>query len=126
LGIVCFAWPFYELVGTRQMAVFIGAMVCAQVLQSLMFAPLGALLSEMFSTSVRYTGASMGYQLAALLGAGFTPLIASSVVSGGTTSTPLVALAACCGLVTASAIWRVDRVHRMDLADVGVEATARS
>lgn len=126
VGIVCFAWPFYELVGTRQMAVFIGAMVCAQVLQSLMFAPLGALLSEMFSTSVRYTGASMGYQLAALLGAGFTPLIASSVVSGGTTSTPLVALAACCGLITASAIWRVDRVHRMDLADVGVEATPRS
>jgi MFS family permease len=124
VGIVCFAWPFYELVG--QMAALIGAMVCAQVLQSLMFAPLGALLSEMFSTSVRYTGASMGYQLAALLGAGFTPLIASSVVSGATTSTPLVVLAACCGLITASAIWRVDQAHRMDLADVGVEATARS
>jgi hypothetical protein len=38
-----------------------------------MYGPLGAMLSEMFDTEVRYTGVSLGYQLAALIGAGFTP-----------------------------------------------------
>jgi MFS family permease len=65
------------------------AMVLGQVMQSAMYAPLGALLSEMFDTRVRYTGISMGYQLAALIGAGFTPLFASSLLAGNMRRTPL-------------------------------------
>lgn len=72
IGIVCYAWPFYALVDTGSYTLFLVAMMFAQVLQSMMFAPLGALFSEMFGTATRYTGASMGYQFAALLGAGFT------------------------------------------------------
>lgn len=75
-GIVIYAWPFYALVGTGSLSWFLVAMMISQVFQSAMFAPLGALLSEVFGTKVRYTGASMGYQLAALIGGGFTPLIA--------------------------------------------------
>lgn len=65
-------------------------MVLGQVVQNAMYAPLGPLLSEMFGTQVRYTGASMGYQLAALIGGGFTPLFASSRLSasGSISSTP--------------------------------------
>lgn len=40
---------------------------------------LAAFLAENFSTTSRYTGASLGYQLASLLGAGFTPVIAASI-----------------------------------------------
>ncbi|WP_193044804.1 MFS transporter [Mycolicibacterium baixiangningiae] len=119
IGIVCYAWPFYALVDVGSVAVLVVAMVIAQVLQSLMYAPLGALFSEMFGTRVRYTGASMGYQFAALLGAGFTPLIASSMMADGMSRTPLVMLAAGCGLVTVVAIWRVSETRGSDLADAG-------
>lgn len=124
VGIVCYAWPFYALVDVGSVPLLFVAMVIAQVLQSLMYAPLGALLSEMFGTRVRYTGASMGYQFAALLGAGFTPLIASTLMAEGVSRTPLVALAAGCGVVTIVAIWRVTETRGTDLADTGSRARA--
>lgn len=118
LAIICYAWPFYWMVDLRVTAWLVVAMVVAQIVQSLMYAPLGALYSEMFDTTVRYTGASMGYQLAALLGAGFTPMIASSLLVGEVTSVPLVALAMGCGAVTVLAVWRVRETRGVDLAGV--------
>lgn len=122
LAIICYAWPFYALVDTRSLCAFFVAMVIAQTIQSLMFAPLGAMYSEMFGTTVRYTGASMGYQLAALLGAGFTPLIASALLADGITAIPLVLLAVVCGAVTAFAVWRIGETRGTDLAMVDQES----
>ncbi|MGE2834750.1 MFS transporter [Mycobacterium sp. SMC-4] len=118
LGIVVYAWPFYALVDTRSQLWLTVAMVLAQVVQSAMYAPRGALFSEMFGTTVRYTGASMGYQLAALLGAGFTPLIASSLHADGVSRMPLVVLAAGCGLITVVAVWRLRETRGVDLTTV--------
>lgn len=118
LGIIGYAWPFYALVDSRSQLWLTVAMVLAQIIQSMMYAPLGALFSEMFGTTVRYTGASMGYQLAALLGAGFTPLIASSLHTVEVSRQPLVALAAACGLVTALAVWRISETRGTDLTTV--------
>ncbi len=119
VAIMLYAWPFYVLVDTRSHLYLTTAMVMAQLIQSMMFAPLGALLSEMFGTEVRYTGASMGYQLAALLGAGFTPLAASALLADGATRMPLVVLAAGCGLITAVAICRIRETRGSDLTAVG-------
>jgi MFS family permease len=118
MGIVMYAWPFYALVDLRAPAYLTAAMVVAQVIQSMMYAPLGALFSEMFGTEVRYTGASMGYQLAALIGAGFTPLVASSLHAHDVTRTPLVLLAAGCGVVTIVAVLFVDETRGKDLTTV--------
>ncbi|GLR97627.1 hypothetical protein [Bradyrhizobium liaoningense] len=41
---------------------------------------MGSFGPELFKTSVRYTGASLGYQLSAALGGGLTPLIATALV----------------------------------------------
>jgi MFS family permease len=125
LGIIGFAWPFYALVDTGTLTAFYIAMVVAQTIQSLMYAPLGALLSEMFGTDVRYTGASVGYQFAALLGAGFTPLIASSLLAEGVTAVPLVGLAAGCGAVTATAIWCISETRGTDLSLVAENVAAQ-
>ena len=45
-----------------------------------MYGPQAALLAELFSTEVRYSGASLGYQLGAILGGGFAPIIATSLL----------------------------------------------
>jgi metabolite-proton symporter len=117
VAIVVLAWPMYALVDSGSVLLLIIAMMLGQVIQSAMYAPLGALLSEMFGTSVRYTGASMGYQLAALVGGGFTPLIASTLLAGGPTSIPLVILAMSCGAVTIISIHRVRETSGQDLRD---------
>jgi MFS transporter, MHS family, shikimate and dehydroshikimate transport protein len=82
------------------------------VAQSTMYGPLGALLSEMFGTRVRYTGASLGYQLATLVGAGFSPMIASSLLAAhGGGSTPLSLLLCGGAAITALTVWRLRETH---------------
>lgn len=122
VGIALLAWPIYALVDSGSVPALFAAMVLGQLPQSAMFAPLGALLSEMFGTAVRYTGASMGYQLAALLGGGFTPLIASALLVDGPTSTPLIVLAVGCGLVTILCALRVRETKGEDLGHVATTA----
>jgi MFS family permease len=106
----------------RRPVVLAGAVACAALAfpvlaQSTMYGPLGALLTELFGTEVRYTGASLGYQAATLIGAGFSPLIASSLVaSSGGGSTP-VALLLCAGAaITGVTVWRMreTRTARLD------------
>jgi hypothetical protein len=43
---------------------------------SLMYSPQAAFFSELFGTSVRYTGASVGYQLASIFAGALAPIIA--------------------------------------------------
>nr|WP_317453336.1 MFS transporter [Streptomyces xanthii] len=125
------AFPFFALIDSGSPALLVTAMVLGQgLLQSSMYAPLAPLLSELFGTRVRYTGASLGYQLAALVGAGFTPLVASSLfaASGSARSAPLAGLVIGCGLVTALAIWRLAETRGRDLAvdEGGTQPSMRS
>ncbi|WP_328500766.1 MHS family MFS transporter [Streptomyces sp. NBC_00457] len=103
------AFPVLALVNSGSPGLLILALALGHgVAQSTMYGPLGALLTEMFGTRVRYTGASLGYQAATLVGAGFSPLIASSLLASyGGGSTP-VSLLLCGGAaVTALTVWRL-------------------
>lgn len=55
------------------------------VVHDAMYGPQAAWFAELFDTRVRYSGASLGYQIGAVLSGGFAPLIAASllVVGGG-------------------------------------------
>ncbi|WP_051844940.1 MFS transporter [Streptomyces globisporus] len=122
-GVVLLAFPVYALVDARSPELLVLGMVLGQVVQSAMYAPLGPLLSEMFGTRVRYTGASLGYQLAALIGGGFTPMFAGGLLSSGDArSAPLAVLAVVCGLVTALAVWRTAETRGRDLSAEGPAA----
>ena len=46
-------------------------------LMGLTYGPVGTLLAEQFPTAVRYTGASLAFNLAGILGASLTPYIAT-------------------------------------------------
>jgi len=117
VAIVFYAYPMYALVDSLSPPRLIAAVVIGQIIQAAMYGPLGAMLSEMFDTEVRYTGVSLGYQLAALIGAGFTPLLASSLLIGGPRSTPLVLIAMGCGMVTILALLRIGETAGRNLAD---------
>ena len=57
--------------GALTLAVVVGLM-----LHALMYGPQAAFFSELFGTSVRYTGASVGYQLASILAGAIAPIVA--------------------------------------------------
>jgi hypothetical protein len=53
-----------------------------------MYGPQAAFMSELFSARVRYSGASLGYQLASIFAGGVSPLVAAYLLreSGGNPS----------------------------------------
>jgi metabolite-proton symporter len=112
------AFPVLALVDSKSSGALILAVVIGHgISQSLMYGPLGALFSEMFGTKVRYTGASLGYQGATLVGAGFSPMIAGSLVASSGNGTP-VALLLCGGsLITALTVWFVRETSRTSLGE---------
>ncbi len=71
--IVAFGFAFGPLLGAGHALAF---MVLGMAVTGMTYGPCGALLAEMFPTAVRYTGASLAFNLAGILGASFTPYIA--------------------------------------------------
>ena len=69
------------------------AMTFAAGAHAMCYAPLAAWLGELFPTHLRYTGSSMGYQIAGSIGGGFTPAfcIALLLWAGGAPNSILVA-----------------------------------
>ncbi len=80
IGVAAFAFPFFWLIETRESAAIWLAIVIALVAHSLMYGPQAAFFSELFGTRVRYSGASVGYQLASPLAGGIAPLIATALL----------------------------------------------
>ena len=63
----------FALLSTGNMGPIFLAFTLGIVTQTVLYGPMAAFIAERFGTSSRYTGASVGYQVATLLGAGFTP-----------------------------------------------------
>lgn len=74
------------------MAFMIAIILGLSLVQGFTSGPYGAYAGELFPTHVRYSGASIGYQLAALFGAGFTPMMATALAAVGGGSLHLVAM----------------------------------
>ena len=77
-----------------------------------------AFFSELFGTAVRYTGASIGYQLAAPLAGGLAPIICVSLLrwAGGQNWPVALYLITLC-LITLLSVWLAAETHRTHLAD---------
>jgi MFS family permease len=100
LFITAFAAPLNFMITSQVplltwLAVIIG--IC--IGHNAVYAPTAALYSEMFPAHVRYSGASLGYQLGAAI-VGFVPLSAASLVgAAGGAYWPIPTLIAVCGLI---------------------------
>ena len=116
LFLLLFAFPFFWLMETRQPAAVLLAVVVGLIGHSAMYGPQAAFFSELFGTRVRYSGASLGYQLASPLAGGLAPLIATALLdwSGGR-SWPVAAYLVVMALITLVSVWKVEETHRKGL-----------
>jgi MFS family permease len=100
LFIIAFAAPLNFMI-TSQVPVLIWLAVVISICfgHNAVYSPTAALYSEMFPAHVRYSGASLGYQLGGAI-AGFVPLTAASLVAAaGGAYWPIAALIAGGGLI---------------------------
>ena len=81
IGVGVWSFVFFGLVDSGREGLVVLAVVVGLVFHSLMYAPQAAFFSELFGTSVRYTGASVGYQLASILAGALAPIIAVKLLA---------------------------------------------
>lgn len=78
--VAVFAFPLYALIGSEStVLLFLGIFVMLALGHASMYGPQASLYCEMFPPEVRYSGASVGYQVGGMLG-GLVPLAAQALL----------------------------------------------
>jgi MFS family permease len=110
-------WAFliFPMIDSGSTALLVLAVVVGQgVVHASMYGPLAALYSELFPTRSRYTGASLGYQVAGI-GAGLAPVVFAGVMAGSGSAAAVSTIIAACCLVSVGCIVALGETSRMDL-----------
>lgn len=118
--VVLSAFPFFWLVNTGRGELILLAFGLVLLGQSLMAGPQAALIAELFPTNVRYSGTSVAYQIGAIAGGGFAPLIATSLYAQYGSSTPISVYVMALGALSLGAILML----RVGGYDASSESTA--
>ncbi|MEV5439154.1 MFS transporter [Streptomyces sp. NPDC052682] len=74
-GIALWAVPMFLLIDTGSLLWLAVGTFVASCFLSIMYGPQAALFAELFTPEMRYTGASLGYQIAAVCGGGLAPFL---------------------------------------------------
>ncbi len=99
------AFVVLPLIDTGEFRWICPAIGGGQLFVSMMCGPQAALLAELFSADVRYSGASLGYQFGAIIGGGLAPINAAWLLaSAGSTVSIAVCIAAACLITVASTL----------------------
>ena len=126
IGAAVWVFVFFALLNTGQFVLIMIAAVVALILHAAMYGPQAAFITEMFPTKVRYTGASMGYQLAGIVGGALAPIISVALLDRFDTSIAVSVYVVAMLLVTLTCVWLAPETSRIDLhADPADEAAPR-
>ena len=105
VGAAIWIFVFFAMLDTGNFALIVLATVVALFFHAAMYGPQASFIAEMFPTKVRYSGASMGYQLAGILGGAVAPIISVALLDQYDTSlvvslyvVAMLALSAACVL----------------------------
>ncbi|MGP3981697.1 MFS transporter [Streptomyces sp. KR80] len=75
VGLLLWAVPLFLLIDSGSLLGLAVGTFVGSLFLSIMYGPQAALFAELFTAEMRYTGASLGYQIAAVLGGGLAPFM---------------------------------------------------
>ncbi|GAB3581944.1 MFS transporter [Amycolatopsis endophytica] len=77
-------WPFvfFPMVAGRSFGLLLVGIVIALVIHAALYGPQAALVTEQFTERLRYTGSSLAYTLAGVIGGAIAPLLFTSLLAG--------------------------------------------
>jgi len=115
--VVMMVWPFiyFGLLDTKNVWLVFLAILLGLPLHDLQYGPQAAFISETFPGSRRYSGASLGYQLASLTAGGPAPLVAVWLFQRFGSSLPIAAYISFTALVSLICVFLLkDRTGQLD------------
>jgi MFS transporter, MHS family, shikimate and dehydroshikimate transport protein len=110
-----FAFPFFLLVDTRQTVLIWLAVIGLALGHSAMYGPQASFFSELFGTRVRYSGASLGYQLSSVFAGGLSPLIATALLATYLSFVPIALYMVAMAVLTLVSVYAATETVRRDI-----------
>ncbi|EMQ96739.1 major facilitator superfamily protein [Paeniglutamicibacter gangotriensis Lz1y] len=86
LLVAIWAFPFFALVDTASPALILLAFAVGTSAIAMMAGPQAALVAALFPPAIRYSGASVAYQIGSIIGGAFAPMIATALYAATGTS----------------------------------------
>jgi MFS family permease len=84
-----FGFAYFGMINTGSSALIVLAMVLSLIPHDMQYGPQAALIAESFTPRLRYSGASISYQLASITAGGPAPLIATWLFATYKSTTPI-------------------------------------
>ncbi len=105
-----FGFVYFSMLNTGSMAIIFVAIVLSLVTHSMLYGPQAALIAESFPGPLRYSGASLGYQLSSIFAGGPAPIIAAWLLGTFRSSYAIATyILACAGVSFVSVALMKDR-----------------
>jgi metabolite-proton symporter len=95
-----FGFLYFGMVDTAYPSAVFIAIVLSLIPHDMMYGPQAALIAEAFTPRLRYSGASLGYQLASVIAGGPAPLIATALFAHYQSSNAIAIYIAACAVVS--------------------------
>jgi MFS family permease len=117
LGVAVWAFPYFGLVDSASLPLIFIAVVVGFVFQTLTYGPIASFLGELFAPNVRYSGASLAYQLSAIIVSGGTPFLMTALIANTGSTMPVAAYIMVMGLITFVCAWFLPETNPAEVRD---------
>jgi MFS family permease len=110
------AFLFFGLLSTKNPLLIVVGIVLGAIAHSSVYGPQAALIAEQFTPRMRYSGASIGYQLASIIAGGPAPLIAATLLATYKSGTVIAVYVAICAVIGFLAALFMTEYSRKDIS----------
>jgi len=126
VGMAIWAFPLFWLIDTGSVPLVFLALLVGFTIHATMYGPQATLYAEMFPADVRYSGASLGYQLASVFAGGLAPFVMTALLAatGASWSVSLYIIGT--AVVTFLAVATIRERFRRDLYETSADQDAAS
>jgi MFS family permease len=112
-----YGFVYFSLLDTRIPSLVFLAIVFSLVPHDILYGPQAALIAESFPARLRYSGASLGYQLSSVFAGGPAPLVATWLLSRYRSGFAVALFILACALVTLGATAMLKDYTNKDISD---------
>jgi metabolite-proton symporter len=95
-----FAFIYFAMLKTGSAPIILFAIILSLIPHDMLYGPQAALIAESFTGRLRYSGSSLGYQLASIIAGGPAPLIAAWLYATYHSATAIAIYIAACAVIT--------------------------
>jgi MFS family permease len=117
LGVAVWAFPYFRLVDTASLPLIFVAVVVGFVFQCLTYGPIASFLGELFAPGVRYSGASLAYQLSAIIVSGGTPFLMTALIAKTGSTVPVALYITLMGVITFASAWFLPETNTAEVRE---------